>query len=152
MRSRDSISMQDAINACKKTGAYLNKTAVSFLISCFWNFVGIVKDYLWIQFASIKLDKVFSTWWNPSWVIYYIATHSLSLLEIIRAFIMSLLVFKDKNKLFLWSILHRQGNYRCIHVSLKQKEIKCWICKIIIIHQIICFNKTKTTSSLSLPY
>lgn len=106
LRSRDSISMQDAINACKKTGAYLNKQ-LSFLISCFWIFVEIVKDYLWIQFASIKLDKVFSTWWNASRVIYYIATQSLSVLEIIRAFIMSLPVFKNKNKFFLWNILHR---------------------------------------------
>ncbi len=52
--SHDSISMQDAINACKRTEAYLNKTA-AFLISCLWNSVQKVKDYL----KSIKLDKVF---------------------------------------------------------------------------------------------
>lgn len=32
-----SISMRDAMNARKKTEAYLNKTA-AFLISCLWNF------------------------------------------------------------------------------------------------------------------
>lgn len=62
--SHDSISMQDAMNACKKMEAYLNKTA-AFLISCFWNSVQKVKGYLNIQFRNIKLDKVLlHTVWN----------------------------------------------------------------------------------------
>lgn len=34
----DCISMQDAVNSCTESWAYLNKTA-AFLISCLWNFV-----------------------------------------------------------------------------------------------------------------
>lgn len=59
--SHDSISMQDAINACKKTAAYLNKTA-AFLISCFWNSVQKVKDNLNIQFMNVKLDFLHTVW------------------------------------------------------------------------------------------
>lgn len=48
----------------RKTEAYLNKTA-AFLISCFWNSVQRVKDYLDIQFMNIKLDNAFlHTVWN----------------------------------------------------------------------------------------
>lgn len=70
--SHDSISMQYATNAYKETEAYLSKTA-AFLISCFWNSVLKVKDYLNIQFTNIKLDKVFlHTVWNafPGNLIY----------------------------------------------------------------------------------
>lgn len=74
--SHGSISMRDAMNACKTTGAYLNKTA-AFLISCFWNSVQKVKGYLNVQFMNMKLDKVFlHTVWNAFQAIQFIVMHN----------------------------------------------------------------------------
>lgn len=102
--SHDSISMQDAINACKKTGAYLNKTA-AFLISCFWNSVQKVKGYLCIQFMRIKLDKVFlhMVKWLPI-NLFYSNSQLISLRNDKCLYYVFICLYCHKNNLFF--ILH----------------------------------------------